>query len=120
MRISDRLLAHLAHHKQELVVISEVCYFLLEIVNRAVKIAGAIDKHVQSLIAASLVVKNHNDQVAVYFLSLSGDVFKHLLSSPQGFERTVSFFVLKFGDSFIVDVGQHFLHIIFVLIPFVF
>ena len=55
---------------QKIVVFAEVGYFLLQVVNGAIKVVSALLQHVESLIATRLVVQNDNNQIAVDLLAV--------------------------------------------------
>ena len=98
-------LASLRHHIQELFVFFEIGNFLFEVVDGAVEVTGAVGEHVESLVAARLVVEDHNDQVAVDFAALGGDELEHLLAALQRVQGRLRLFVLQVHDRFVVDLG---------------
>lgn len=74
MQIAFQIVAHLSYTAivtfQNILVLREISHLLLKVIDGAVQVVGAISKHILSLVAACLVVQDHNDHVSVNFLSI--------------------------------------------------
>ena len=78
-----------------MLLVLKVEQLLLQIVNGAIKVVGALVQHAHALVATGLVVQNYYDHVAVNIFAFVGVVFEDLLGSLEAVEGVLGFLVLE-------------------------
>lgn len=57
-------------------VLAEIRDLLLQVVYGSIKVASAVGQHVLALVAARLIVQDHDDHVPVHLLTFARDLLK--------------------------------------------
>ena len=74
-------MGRLLYHIDKVFIVVKICYFLLQIVDGAIEITCTLSEsvkvrqHVQSLIAACLVVQDNYDEISVDLTAIRRDEF---------------------------------------------